>query len=125
MHRVSKTSAERLRLSVSELTLSCAIANGSTHSAPVEHPLPSLRTLSRTFRTPVLRVASWPTGAATGLQGRAADLGDVAGEVLEDRSLDHLIDLMEGRVQPSSEREQIIAERLQAIAEQHLVGRVA
>jgi len=32
---------------------------------------------------------------------------------------------MEGRVQPSSEHEQIIAERLQAIAEQHLVGRVA
>lgn len=57
--------------------------------------------------------------------GRAADLGDVASELLEDLPLDHLIGLMEGRVQPSSEHEQIIAERLQAIAEQHLVGRVA
>jgi hypothetical protein len=57
--------------------------------------------------------------------GRAADIGDVAGEVLGDVTIDHVIGLMKGAVAPADEHEQIVAERLQTLADQHEAGRAA
>lgn len=59
------------------------------------------------------------------LTGRAADMGDVAGEVLGDVTIDRLIDLMTGAAAPSGQRERIIAERLRSLADQHQVERAA
>jgi hypothetical protein len=57
--------------------------------------------------------------------GRAADIGDVAGEVLGDVTIDHVIGLLKGAVAPADEHEQIVAERLQTRADQHEAGRAA
>lgn len=57
--------------------------------------------------------------------GRAADMGDVAGDVLGDMELDHAMGLMSGEVEPSGDHERIIAEQLQALAEQHGIARAA
>lgn len=57
--------------------------------------------------------------------GTAADLGDVAGQVLGDVTITRIFDLMTGRVQPSDAHERLIAEHLSAIAEQHGIERAA
>jgi len=57
--------------------------------------------------------------------GRAADMGDVAGVVLGDITMDRVIDLMTGAVAPANENELMVAERLRSLADQHEVGRAA
>ncbi|WP_196259767.1 hypothetical protein [Pelagibacterium limicola] len=57
--------------------------------------------------------------------GRAADMGDVAGEVLGDIAMDRVIGLLTGAVAPADEHERIVAERLRTLADQHEVGRAA
>ena len=57
--------------------------------------------------------------------GTAADMGDVAGKVLGDMTIDHLVGLMTGGIEPANEHERMIAARLHGLAEQHRVGRAA
>jgi len=57
--------------------------------------------------------------------GTAADLGDVAGQVLGDVTIDHLVDLLTGSAVPSDLRETELAERLRLLAERHGIGRAA
>lgn len=57
--------------------------------------------------------------------GRTSDLGDVAAKVLGDMELDRAIGLMTGAVLPANEREEVVAEHLQALAAHHTTGRAA
>lgn len=57
--------------------------------------------------------------------GTAADLGDVAGKVLGDVTIEHLVDLLTGDAMPADEQETELAERLRLLAERHGFGRAA
>lgn len=54
-----------------------------------------------------------------------ADMGDLAGDVLGDISIQHMVELMSGDATPRDDRERAIAERLQFLARQHELGRAA
>jgi hypothetical protein len=57
--------------------------------------------------------------------GTAADLGDVAGEVLGDVTIEHLVGLLTGDTVPVDQREVELANRLRMLAERHGIGRAA
>ena len=57
--------------------------------------------------------------------GTAADMGDIAGAVLDDMTMDHLVELMTGSIEPASEHERAIAARLHGLVAQHRTGRAA
>ncbi|MEO7691192.1 MAG: hypothetical protein ABIS51_18055 [Sphingomonas sp.] len=54
-----------------------------------------------------------------------ADMGDVAGNVLGDMTMEHLLDLMSGSGVPANDHEAVIAEQLRALADQHDVEQAA
>lgn len=55
----------------------------------------------------------------------AADMGENAGDVLGDISIDRILDLMSGVVEPASDHEKVIAQHLQALENQCNKGRAA
>ena len=57
--------------------------------------------------------------------GTAADMGDVAGAVLGDMTMEHLVDLMTGGAEPVNEHERAVAARLRGLAARHLITRAA
>ncbi len=59
------------------------------------------------------------------LSGLAADIGENAARVFGEMELERAFDLMSGAAEPANERERVIAERLQSLAEHHLIGRAA
>lgn len=57
--------------------------------------------------------------------GQAADMGEVAREVLGDMSIEHVIGLITGTTEPANDHERIVSVKLRELAEQHNTGRVA
>lgn len=55
---------------------------------------------------------------------RASDMGDSAGRVLSDMSMDRLLDLLAGAT-PADANEAVVAEHLRTLAAQHVIGRAA
>jgi hypothetical protein len=51
--------------------------------------------------------------------GHAADMGEVAGEVLGDISIDRAFGLLTGAIDPTTDHERIVAAQLQMLARQH------
>lgn len=54
--------------------------------------------------------------------GQGGDMGEVAGEVLGDVSIDHALRLLTGVTEPTTEAERILAEQLRLLAAQHQTG---
>lgn len=57
--------------------------------------------------------------------GQVADIGEVASNVLGDVSIDHVIGLMTGAIEPANEHERIVAVQLRKLAGQHDTERAA
>jgi hypothetical protein len=59
------------------------------------------------------------------VEGRTADLGDVAQDVLGDMSIDRVIGMMNGDVEVADDHERNIATRLRELADDHMAEQVA
>jgi hypothetical protein len=59
------------------------------------------------------------------VSGQTADMGEVARDVLGSVSIDHVIGLMTGTIQPANDHERIVAAQLRELAGQHDTERVA
>lgn len=57
--------------------------------------------------------------------GQTSDMGEIAREVLGDMSIEHVIGLMTGTIEPANDHERIVAVQLRELAAQHNTERVA
>ena len=59
------------------------------------------------------------------IEGQTSDLGEIAHEVLGDVSIEAVIGLMTGAIEPANDRERIVAAQLSELAAKHNTERVA